>query len=190
MINRPPSTRGSHTPRRQAGRRVTQGMIDQMAELRRQGLTFKDIGARVGRSERTARRYVGRVEPRIHLPSAQQNLEPEDARDLRPRLGKSFAAFLHKGWNRWPSAAFLAETNRQVEERLAHMDVQTLRILARDSKIWTQFILEVLGPLYKDFVSCRNVHETIQQFSHNHAPFLWQPPHERAPLMDDAEDAE
>ena len=54
--------------------------------------------------------------------------------------------------------------------------------IERCPEVWIQF--------YKDFVSCRSVHETIQQFSHNHAPFLWQPPHERAPLTDDSEDAE
>lgn len=49
-------------------RRVTQEKVDQMAHLRRQGLTFADIGARLGCSERTARRYAGRVEPRLQLP--------------------------------------------------------------------------------------------------------------------------
>lgn len=186
-VNSPPSAARGRSPRRREGRRVTQGVVDQMAELRRQGLTFADIGARVGRSEKTARRYVGHVEPRIQLPNAQQDLDVEDPRELRAGLGKRFSSILHGGWDRWPSAAFLAESNRQLEERLAQTDLQTLRVLAQDPKVRSQFFLEVVGPLYKDFASCQNVHQMIQEVSFRNQPFLWRPPHERQSLTDDSE---
>ena len=64
--------------------RVTQGMVNRMAELRRQGLTFQEIGARVGCSERTARRKVGQVEPQINLP--QRGPEPLAKFLLNPGL--------------------------------------------------------------------------------------------------------
>ena len=66
-----------------ARRRVTQESIDQMAVLRRQGLPFEEIGARVGCSERTARRYAGRVQPQLHLPEANPEPEVEDPRRMR-----------------------------------------------------------------------------------------------------------
>ena len=43
----------THCASKSTRRRVTQEMIDQMAELRRQGLSFAEIGARVGCSDRT-----------------------------------------------------------------------------------------------------------------------------------------
>lgn len=190
MNSRPSTVRRNSNPRRQVGRRVTQGMIDQMAELRRQGLTFRDIGARVGRSERTARRYVGHVEPQMVLPGAQQETESDNPKELRTTLEKRLAAFLHRGWEKWPSAAFLAETNKVGVERLAQTDVHTLRLLVRDAKVWSQFILEVVGPLYKDFAGCRSVHKTMQQVSFSDEPFLWKPPRERPAPKDDDEDME
>ena len=42
-----------------------------MAELRREGLGFAEVGARRGFSERTARRFVGKVEPRLTLPQGR-----------------------------------------------------------------------------------------------------------------------
>src|SRR5207245_2869272 len=61
--------RGSSNRSRRPGRgRVSQEDIDAMAELRRQGLGFAEIGARRILSERTARRYVGKVAPRLTVP--------------------------------------------------------------------------------------------------------------------------
>ena len=175
---------------RKKGRRITQTIVDRMAELRRQGVTFVDIGARVGRSERTARRYVGHVQPQVVLPGAQQETESDNPKELRATLEKRLAMFLHRGWEKWPSAAFLAETNRVGVERLAQTDVHTLRLLVRDAKVWNQFIMEVVGPLYKDFAACRRIHETMQQVSFSHEPFLWQPPRERPAPKDDDEGVE
>ena len=177
----------SANARRQKGRRVTQTVVDRMAELRRQGVTFVDIGARVDRSERTARRYVGHVQPQVVLPSAQPETESNSPKELRATLEKRLATFLHRGWERWPSAAFLAETSRVGVERLAQTDVHTLRLLARDAKVWNQFIMEVVGPLYKDLAICRSIHETMQQVSVSNKPFLWRPPRERPDPKDDEE---
>src|ERR1700675_394182 len=119
-------------------RRVTQEAIDEMAELRLQGLTFADIGARLGCSERTARRFAGKVKPRLHLP--QGNPEPEvDPPALRERFASEFLEILHGDerlrsltlrrqkvdeatekaiWGGPPSILFLSEAERLIRERL------------------------------------------------------------------------
>ena len=76
--------------------RVNQEMVDQMADLRRQGLTFKEIGAHLACSERTARRYAGQVEPQIQLPPATPEPEADDPRRLRERLARWFSNFLYE----------------------------------------------------------------------------------------------
>jgi len=158
-----------------------------MADLRLQGLTFEDIGTRVGCSERTARRYVGHIEPRIEPPGADAPIEL-DAEKLQVNLAKAFAELLMEGWNRWPSATFIAETNRLLRERLERTDLETLQLLARDQRIRSQFFLEVFAPIYGDFTACRHADEIFQRTSFTNKPFFWTPPHERKDLGDAPED--
>lgn len=168
-------------------RRVTQGIVDRMAELRRQGLTFQEIGARVGCSARTARRKVGQVEPQVRLP--QNRPEPERDPDvLRERLAGIFAAHLQKGWERWPSARFVAEANRQFQERLAEMDPQTLHLISVDGRVRSNLFLEVAGPLYRDFVSITRMQQQLAGSGLDVSQMDWRPPREREPPEDD-EDA-
>lgn len=172
-------------PRR---RRVTQGMVDRMAELRRQGLTFQEVGARVGCSEKTASRKVGQVEPQVKLP--QNRPEPERDPDvLRERLARIFAAHLQKGWERWPSARFVAEANRQFQERLAEMDPQTLHLVSVDGRVRSELFLEVAGPLYRDFVSITRMREQLAGSGLDLSQMEWRPPRERKcePPEDDEE---
>ncbi len=168
--------------------RVTQGMVNRMAELRRQGLTFQEIGARVGCSERTARRKVGQVEPQVTLPLNR----PEPERDpdaLRERLAGIFAAHLQKGWERWPSARFVAEANRQFQERLVEMDTQTLYLVSVDGRVRSKLFLEVAGPLYRDFVSITRMREQLAGSGLDLSQMEWRPPRERKrePPEDDEE---
>ncbi len=51
------------------------------------------------------------------------------------------------------SVAFLAESNRLIQERLAGMDPLTLELLLRDLELRKRFLREVVGPLYADFRS-------------------------------------
>jgi hypothetical protein len=139
-----------------ARRRVTQESIDQMAELRRQGLPFEEIGARVGCSERTARRYAGRVQPQLHLPGANPEPDVEDPRRMRDRLARWCSDLLYNmpGEPRpRDSVTFLAEAARLVQERLAGLDVLTLELLLRDIELRGRFIREVVGYLWGDFSS-------------------------------------
>ena len=83
---KPPRTRRANEG--SSRRRVNQESVDEMAELRRQGLTFKDIGLRAGCSERTARRYAGMVEPRIQLPGTAAEPQHKEAAVLRDELSR------------------------------------------------------------------------------------------------------
>src|SRR3989304_6035688 len=76
--------------------RGSQEDIDAMAELRRQGLAFAEIGARQGLSERTARRYVGRVEPRLKLPQRDDPEPDADPGALRERFAREFMEILYR----------------------------------------------------------------------------------------------
>jgi hypothetical protein len=152
-------------------RRVTQETVDAMEHLRRQGLTFEEIGARLGCSERTARRYAGNVEPRLELPAKRPRLDPEA---LREQLTEHFARAAWSGWKRWPSTEFVNEVNRQVEERLAAMRPETLRLLAEDQRMRGQLFAQVVAPLYRDFRTYQGVDQFMGQFPDT-APLFWLP---------------
>jgi hypothetical protein len=137
-------------------RRVTQESIDQMAELRRQGLPFEEIGARLGCSERTARRYAGRVQPQLHIPEANPEPDVEDPRRMRERLARWCSDQLYNmpgDPKPRDSVTFLAEAARLVQERLAGLDVLTLELMLRDIELRKHFMREVVGYLWGDFSS-------------------------------------
>ncbi len=66
-----------------------------MTALRRQGFTFKEIGTRIGCSDRTARRYAGRVQPQLRLPGAEENVEA-DPRALREHILSELIGWLYR----------------------------------------------------------------------------------------------
>ena len=143
-----------------------------MAELRRQGLGFAEVGARRGFSEKTARRFVGKVEPRLTLP--QGAAEPEtDPRALRERFARDFLEILYRDrqlnaltmrlrkigpdaeiaeYGGPPSILFLNEAERLIRERLDSMGVLALRLLARTKQLQARFLRETVGSLYSDYV--------------------------------------
>ncbi len=175
-------------------RRVTQEAIDEMAALRRQGFTFRDIGARLGCSERTARRFAGKVEPRLRLPQEKPEVEA-DPRALRERFASEFLEILHGDerlrsftlrwqkvdeatqkaiWGGPPSILFLSEAERLIRERLDGIGDLALRLLARDKQSQRRFLREVIGSLYADYVSW---HQFAQNFDETGED--WRPPRER-----------
>jgi hypothetical protein len=165
-----------------------------MAELRREGLGFAEVGARRGFSERTARRFVGKVEPRLTLP--QGNAEPEtDPEALRERFARDFLEILYhdKGLNALtmrlrkvgpdtrvaeyggpPSILFLNEAERLIRERLDSMGVLALRLLARTQQLQGRFLRETVGSLYSDYVSWHRFSNMFGETGED-----WRPPRER-----------
>ena len=162
--------------------RVTQETVDEMAALRRQGLTFKEIGQRVGSSERTARRYAGRVQPQLQLPPANLEPEVEDPHQMRERLARWFSDFLYKR-NGDPrpreSVTFLAEATRMIWERLDAIDPLTLELMAKDGELRKRFVLEVLGELYSDYKLLVHMDTEFGQMSLSQSAAKWRPPRER-----------
>lgn len=178
-------------------RRVTQKMIDQMAELRRQGLTFADVGRRVACSERTARRYAGKVAPRLELP--QGNEEPEATPSaLRERLVTEFLEMLYADerlrsltvvwqqldanraqaiWGGPPSILFLSEAERLLRERLDGLGDLAVRLLARTKQSQHRFLREVIGFLYDDYVAWHQFRQNLGKTGED-----WRPPRERSPV--------
>ncbi len=181
----------SARPRRH---RVTQETIDQMAALRRQGLTFEQIGARVGCSERTARRYTAKVQPQLHLPQAEPELDT-DPRVLRERLTSEFLQLLYNDrrlrsltvtWHRVddstqqavyggpPSILFLSEAERLLREQLDSVGLLAVQFLARDKRSKLRFLREVVGPLYQDYAHWHQFSQNFGETGEN-----WRPPRER-----------
>jgi hypothetical protein len=180
-------------------RRVTQVKIDKMTEWRRQGLTHQEIGEREGCSERTSRRYVGHVEPRLKLPPG--NPEPEDdPRSLRARLASEFVEFLHADERlrsftfRWqkvdeatkmaiyggpPSILFLSEAERLLRERLDAIGDLALRLLAREKQSQRRFLREVVGSLCADYVGWHQFADNFGETGED-----WRPPRERPPAKE------
>ena len=191
-------SRGSFNRSRKPGRgRVSQEDIDAMAELRREGLGFAEVGARRGFSERTARRFVGKVEPRLTLP--QEDAEPEtDPRALRERYVWDFLEILYRDrqlnaltmrlrkigveleiaeYGGPPSILFLSEAERLLRERLESIGVLALRLLARTKQLQARLLRETVGSLYSDYVAW---HRFANQFGKTGED--WRPPRERPPV--------
>lgn len=141
-----------HAPKR----RVTQGTINKMAELRRQGMSYLEIGARLGCSERTARRFVGQVVPHLELPQAEPESGAQDPDRMRGWLARHFSDQLYHDKS-FPeprlSVTFLAESAHLVEERLEALPELTLELLMKDKDLRVRFLRESVGTLYSDFSS-------------------------------------
>jgi hypothetical protein len=159
--------------------RVNQESVDQMAELRRQGLTFKEIGARVGCSERTARRYAGRVEPRIQLPPATPEPVDEDPHQLREGLARWLSDFLYK----YPdhphpnlSVRFMDEAVREFRKALEPVDPLTLGLLSKDHALRLRFIRESIGWLLATYRRHIEWDANWQCLSAAESAAEWRPP--------------
>ena len=158
-----------------------------MAKLRRLGLTHKEIGERTGCSERTSRRFAGKVKPEITVPG--EGPEPDlDARGLRDRLVRAYGNKLHEGWKRWETVRFIAEANRQIQERLSETDPETLRLLWQDPRMREHFFWETTEFLYRDFRHHERLAGTL--FDDGLGTYNWRPPREREPAEVVPEDDE
>ena len=168
-----------------------------MAELRRQGLGFAEVGARRGFSEKTARRFVGKVVSRLTLPQGDAELET-DPRALRERFAQDFLEILYRDkqlnaltmrmrkigpdaevaeYGGPPSILFLNEAERLLRERLDSMGVLALRLLARTKQLQARFLRETVGSLYSDYVAW---HRFANKFGKTGED--WRPPRERPQL--------
>ncbi len=179
--------------------RVSQETIDKMEVLRRSGLTFQEIGRRLGLSERTARRYAGKVKPELRVPDATPRFDT-DPRSMRERLVNRYLRLLHDDkrlqsltrvwretgpdtkeciWGGPPSILFLNEAERLLRERLDTLGTVSLRMLAENRQSQARFAREVVGELCTDYVSW---HAFLDAFDPDDAQDTWRPPRERPPV--------
>lgn len=180
---------------------MDQEVVDKMTVLRQRGVSFKEIGRRVGCSERTARRWVGQVVPQLHSPGPEL-ASTTDPRAIRELLLDEFMALLYVNrglrsvtvvWQRVgdpmsesfqatyggpPSILFLSEAERLLGERLAKTGPRALQLLTRTRQSKHRFIREVIGSLYSDYMNWHRV--AFNSFTgFNETGEDWRPPSER-----------
>lgn len=154
-------------PAAPARRRTNQERIDAAGKLRRKGVSFDEIGTRLGCSEKTVRRIAGHVQPELKLPDAKSGHDT-DPRELREALlGRFFDRLYHNPQLRsvttiWradggeekcgpPTSRFLAIAEGQLRKRLGELGPHMLRCLAADSELQTEFLRDSIGALFGDY---------------------------------------
>lgn len=188
----------SPTPGPNDRRRVTQEDIDRMAALRRQGISQKEIGRRLGFSERTVRRYVGNVETELRVP--QPGEEPEFVpAGIRKALLKKFVGdlfhddslrqltltWIQVGRDQWdpiyggpPSTRLMREAERLLRDVLQRTGDETLKFVAIDPATQRRFVRDVIGDLLSDYERWLYVKQMMGT-GDNETGEDWRPLHER-----------
>jgi hypothetical protein len=188
-----------------SGCRLDQDQIDQIGAFRERGVTYPEIARRLGCSERSARRYGKGVTPRLRLP---QDEDPSgaDPRALAPALLARFfdslynnerlrsVTFMYRENDGFdlggpPSSRFLNESEILLKDRLAKLSPHTLRHLAKDPLLQADFLRDVVGRLYSDYLWWNRCPEEIGSSINGSAGESWRPPserprHDRAPYLD------
>jgi len=167
-----------HAPKR----RVTQESINKMAELRQQGVSYHEIGARLGCSERTARRYVGQVQPQLHLPQAVPVPEAQDPRRMREALAREFSKTLYdlrQSPHPSLSVAFMGAATKLIHDSLEEVPSLTLELMLQDLELRKNFLRATVGSLYADFrLWVENGDRLFDRFP-SESVISWRPPWER-----------
>lgn len=141
-----------------------------MVALRRKGISLKEIGRRLGFSERTVRRYVGNIEPAllVRQPNDEQELDPREIRRqiLRQIMdelfgdnqlaGLDFVRFEDAADNDAlfagpPSIRFLNEAERLLRAALHSCGDDTVRLIASSTEAQRMFVAETIGTLRDDY---------------------------------------
>lgn len=197
--SRPVAVRGV-ADRLPTGRRIHQEQIDEIGVLHRKGVTFAEIGRRVGCSERTARRYAGDVKPQLRLPQAKLDRESDPGALREQLLAVLFNRLLTNQQLRDcsimclygrselggpPSNRFLSEAERLLHDRLAKIGLLTLQHIATDSTAQRKFIREVVGDLFADYLWWHTAPSAVDGFPRSVDGEEWRPPWER-PLSERA----
>jgi transposase len=148
-------------------RRTNQERIDAAGKLRRKGISFEEIAARLACSERTARRIAGHVQPELKLPDAESGRD-SDPRELREAMLARFFDRLYLNQQLrsvttiWrtdggeekcgpPTSRFLSIAEAQLRKRLAELGAHMLRCLAVDAELQTEFLRDTIGALFGDY---------------------------------------
>lgn len=182
-----------------------QERIDRATELKRQGLSNKRIAAILGCGEKTIGGIVRGVQPDLRMPQADSTSETDPRRPRAELLGNYFDALYHNARLRSvtfmycadghfdqggpPASRFLCIAEQQLQDRLTKLSPHTLRRLAEDPLLQADFLRDVVGELYTDYLWWHRDPETIGSSVNGSAGEAWRPPWERpktdrAPYLD------
>ncbi len=182
-------------PSAPARRRTNQERIDAACKLRRKGISFEEIGARLDCSERTARRIAGHIRPELTLPNADsgRNADPRELREAL--LARFFDRLYHNEQLRsvtivWrtdggeekcgpPTSRFLSIGEAQLRKRLAELGPHMLRCLVIDPELQTEFLRDCIGALFGDYYWWHSPTYEIGAPLRGSNGELWRPPWER-----------
>jgi hypothetical protein len=142
-----------------------------MIALRLQGFSYPEIATRVGCSVRTVQRYVRHVQPRLHIPTAGDQLTV-DAGQLRATLLKKFVGDLFHDralrqltltWKQVSrdsydaifggpvSTRFMVEAERLFQVALREMGSEMLQLLGNDATTQQRFVWDTIGAPRTDY---------------------------------------
>jgi len=169
-------------------RLVNQGVLDSMVSLRRQGFSMREIAKKVGRSERTVRRYVKDVEPHVeirkHLDTTQLMDWFYDAVLAQRRL---ITAQAGEHWKESFDLGIEAvdSTMRLLRERLEAMEDITLTRLKTDEELRHQFFKEFISPVIIRWITGLNGDRMHKILDRTFGPFGWEEADEDDPVPDE-----
>lgn len=147
-----PRTRKSETAGRP--RLVNQVLLDRMVALRRQGFSLHEIAEKVHRAERTVRRYLKGVTPKLELPTAPKRV------DLLARYCQLILQFRPKLRLSTDEVDLVL---KKLRKALEQKDPLTLEWLATDPRARGDFLLkEFLREAMSDVRTRRDI-ERIRQ---------------------------
>ena len=157
-------------------RRVNQDVLDEMHRLRRSGYANREIAEKVGRSERTVRRYVGEVEPDVKLRpdfGATELMAWFYEKILVDR--RSLVAAVLKEWGEVFELGVDAvdETTRALREHVRALDEITIKKMAADESYRLEFYEEFMAPVRKEWVSNLKGQRDWRQLKRSWPPEVW-----------------
>ncbi len=183
------------TPAVPGRRRTNQERIDAACKLRRKGISFEEIGARLHCHERTARRIAGHIRPELTLPDAESGRDT-DPRELREALLATFFDRLYHNQQLrsvtviWrtdggeekcgpPTSRFLSIAEAQLRKRLAELGSHILHCLVVDPELQTEFLRDTIGALFGDYYWWHRAPGKLYEPIRGSNGELWRPSWER-----------
>ena len=116
-------------------RLVNQKLLNQMVALRRQGFSHREIADRIGRSERTARRYTKGVTPQLKI-----STQPDPVNVLSACAGSIIRSRKQLGLDTRETDLVIKTLRR----KLARLDPLIIDWLAKDPEGRREFLREFL----------------------------------------------
>ena len=152
MPGKPPKKRAKAPGR---PRLVNQVLVNRMVALRRQGFSHLEIAKKVLRSERTVRRYLRGVSPRLELPTAPK----------RVNVLAWCSARIVAWRQRWKlTAQEVDSVIKRLRKTLDEKDPQTLQWFATDPEARREFLVEEFFPAaLRDVDSDRQIQRVINE---------------------------